>query len=116
MSVDLTRPWAPRAASSRPTVFHRTLVGHTGPVLGVAWGVLEGRAVAISASDDRTLRVWDLATGRSVVIPVLGEVHGVACRSSGAQPGALSVAVGTDRAFLVLELNSTVFDHLTTQA
>ena len=41
-----------------------SLEGHTGAVYGVA--VTPDGTRAVSASDDRTLRVWDLATGKSL--------------------------------------------------
>ena len=37
--------------------------GHGGPVNAVAAAELDGRPVVISGSNDRTVRVWDLATG-----------------------------------------------------
>ena len=37
--------------------------GHGEPVLSVAVAELDGRPVVISGSGDRTVRVWDLATG-----------------------------------------------------
>ena len=40
------------------------LKGHTGAVCGVA--VTPDGTRAVSASDDKTLRVWDLATGKSL--------------------------------------------------
>lgn len=42
----------------------QTFAGHTGGVLGAA--VLDGGARALSWSEDRTLRLWDLASGRSL--------------------------------------------------
>ena len=48
--------------------------GHGGEVLAVAAAELDGRPVVISGSDDRTVRVWDLATGAPVGDPFTG--HG----------------------------------------
>jgi WD40 repeat protein len=42
----------------------RTLIGHTGPVYGVAMSG-DGR-LAVSASSDKTLKVWDVASGREL--------------------------------------------------
>ncbi|MGW1109447.1 hypothetical protein ACWD4E_42680, partial [Streptomyces sp. NPDC002540] len=44
------------------------LTNHTGAVLvlAVATAVVEGRPVAVTGSDDGTVRVWDLATGQQV--------------------------------------------------
>ena len=50
----------------------RTLAGHTGAVHAVAVAALDGRPVAISGGGDRTVRVWDLATGSPVGDPFAG--------------------------------------------
>jgi WD40 repeat protein len=55
----------PLQASLRdPEVLVRTLTGHTGFVSGVA--VTPDGRYAISASEDETLKVWDLHTGQAV--------------------------------------------------
>jgi WD40 repeat protein len=41
----------------------RQLTGHTDQVNSVAVAELEGRPHAITAGDDRSVRVWDLTTG-----------------------------------------------------
>ena len=41
-------------------------------VRAVAVGELEGRPVVVSGSADRTVRVWDLATGAPVGDPFTG--------------------------------------------
>jgi WD40 repeat protein len=52
----------PQTASLREAgALLRTLAGHTNPVNGVA--VTPDGSRAVSASGDRTLKVWDLASG-----------------------------------------------------
>jgi WD40 repeat protein len=58
------------------------LAGHDGKVLAVACTELDGRAVAVTAGEDRTVRVWDLTTGTEVRSPISGHdgtVHAVTC-------------------------------------
>ena len=42
------------------------LVGHTDRVWAAATGTLDGRPVVATGSEDRTLRVWDAATGQQI--------------------------------------------------
>jgi WD40 repeat protein len=61
------RPWLrPLHAALHPpgTTLLRTLAGHSDPVLGVA--VSGDGQRAVSASRDKTLKVWDLETGAVV--------------------------------------------------
>ncbi|MFC7478970.1 hypothetical protein ACFQX7_01290 [Luedemannella flava] len=51
---------AHRASPPRP------LVGHTGGVTSMAIGALDGDPIAVSASRDGTVRVWNLLTGEPV--------------------------------------------------
>nr|WP_144298922.1 hypothetical protein [Streptomyces sp. TLI_235] len=40
---------------------HRPLTGHEGTVRGAATAVVQGRHLAVTGGDDRSVRVWDLA-------------------------------------------------------
>jgi hypothetical protein len=83
--------------------FRRALTGHTDRVGAVATGSVDGRSVAVTGSRDGTVRVWDLATGRSVGKPLTGpndsEVRAVATGSvdgrsvavTGSQDGTVRV-------------------------
>lgn len=57
------------------------MTGHTDSVSSVAVGVLDGAPVAVSGSIDQTVRVWDLASGRSIATMTAhkGGVRTVAC-------------------------------------
>ncbi|MEU2514477.1 hypothetical protein ABZ582_21120, partial [Streptomyces syringium] len=76
--------WKPvNAAGPTPSAALRnTMTGHTSVVWAVAYTELDGRPVAVTGSDDETLRVWDLRTGRPVGEPMTGHtgtVWEVAC-------------------------------------
>jgi WD40 repeat protein len=65
ISLGAPTPWLrPLRPALHPagTALLRTLEGHSGPVTGVA--VTPDGQRAVSASLDKTLKVWDLATGR----------------------------------------------------
>ncbi|WP_232666832.1 WD40 repeat domain-containing serine/threonine protein kinase [Pseudonocardia sp. TRM90224] len=47
-----------------------TLAGHTGSVWDIATGVVDGRVVVASSASDKTVRFWDLETGRQRGEPV----------------------------------------------
>jgi WD40 repeat protein len=48
--------------------------GHVGAVTAVTTAVRDGRPVAVTAGEDRTIRIWDLVTGKAVGSPLVG--HG----------------------------------------
>jgi len=71
------------------------LTGHGGTVQSVAFGTVAGTTVLATAADDRTVRLWDPATGRRVgdPVPVLVRVHDIAFAPDGRL--ALATAAGT---------------------
>jgi WD40 repeat protein/tRNA A-37 threonylcarbamoyl transferase component Bud32 len=73
-------PATPRAPVLAPA---RRLLGHAGPVWGVALSA-DGR-LALSGGQDGTLRLWDLATGREerVLVGAGPEVRAVALSADG---------------------------------
>ncbi|WP_081736260.1 caspase family protein [Amycolatopsis orientalis] len=73
------------------------LIGHTGPVLGIALGEFDGSSVAVTASSDQTARVWDLATGEQLISLVghTGSVNAVACGSLDGQMIAVTASRDT---------------------
>ena len=72
----LASPWRPLWASWQLRPPHQIITGHGGAVYAVAVAELDSRPVVVSGSDDRTVRVWDLATGNPVSDPFTG--HGKA--------------------------------------
>ncbi|WP_203854875.1 hypothetical protein, partial [Dactylosporangium siamense] len=75
------------------------LTGHTGTVWAVACTVLDGRPVAVTGSDDGTVRVWDLGYLRCIdVWPFWDAVRAVA-----AVGGWLVAAAGWDIAVFALD-------------
>ncbi|MFE7046632.1 hypothetical protein ACFU9X_46980, partial [Streptomyces atratus] len=78
--------------------FRCAFTGHDGEVLAVATGVVDGRPIAVTGSDDETVRVWDLTTGKQVGEPLTGhdgEVLGVA---TGVVDGRPIAVTGSDDA------------------
>ena len=66
------------------------LTQHEGPVTAVAMSAAPAGAVVVSAGEDRTLQVWDLASAAPLLdpMPVPGTVRAIAC-FSGTRPGAV---------------------------
>ncbi|MGW8881896.1 WD40 repeat domain-containing protein [Streptomyces sp. NPDC055663] len=81
--------------------FRNILTGHTRRVRVVATSSVEGRPVVVTGSDDKTVRVWDLATGKSLGEPFLhgsevlavavGVVNGLPVAVTGSEDGAVRV-------------------------
>lgn len=96
----------PRGVAARPrprpsAACKRTLYGHTGNVLGV--DVCNATNVLITASSDRSLRTWDLQTGRRLdtLYGHEGWVHAVAF----ARGGERAVSGSGDKTVRVWDLN-----------
>ncbi len=85
--------WSCTWASWRLARPHRAFTGHTGWVRAVAAAELEGRPVVISGSEDRSVRVWDLATGAPIGQPLTGHtswVRAVAAAELDGRPVVIS--------------------------
>jgi ABC-type nitrate/sulfonate/bicarbonate transport system substrate-binding protein len=62
------RPWTVPWAHWRTDAEHCIAGRHSGPVRAVAVGELDGRAIAVTGSDDQTLRVRDLSGSELAVV------------------------------------------------
>jgi hypothetical protein len=83
------------------------LTGHTGLVSGVATATLDGQPIAVSTSDDKTLRIWDLHTHQQIGTPLTGHtgtVRGVATTTLDGRPVAISA--GGDDTVRVWDLHT----------
>ena len=87
----------------------RTLQGHTGLVNAVA--VTPDGRQAISASDDRTLKVWDLASGPK--LRSLGP-HGRGQRRGGDARRPRAVSASEDRTLKVWDISAAAAPKLRT--
>jgi len=89
----------------------RRFEGHTGEVYGVCFSA-DGRR-ALSGSDDKTVRLWDVATGRELK-RFLGHDNWVRSVALSAD-GRLALSGGDDAAVVVWELETgrelKQFDH-----
>lgn len=83
------------------TACKRTLYGHTGSVLGV--DICGHEQVLMTASSDRSLRTWDLNTGRRLdtLYGHEGWVHAVTF----GQDGAIAVSGSGDKTVKIWDLN-----------
>ncbi|MGH3914087.1 MAG: hypothetical protein ACRDTC_11880, partial [Pseudonocardiaceae bacterium] len=97
--------WSARWASWRPQRPHHTLAGHSGPVVAVGVGKLDGRPVVVSGSTDGPVRVWELATGAPVGKPFTGHTDWVRAVAVGELAGRPVVISGSgDHTVRVWEL------------
>ena len=97
--------WRARWASWRLQHPHHQFTGHTGGVRSVTVGEVDGRPVAVSGSDDGSVRVWDLATGAAVSEPFIGHTGWVLSVAVGEVDGRSVVVSGSsDRSVRVWDL------------
>ncbi|WP_432040770.1 caspase family protein [Streptomyces chartreusis] len=103
-----TRPWTPRwATGTLVNLAHRTtLIGHTDSVHAVAVTKIDNRPHAITAGDDRTVRVWDLTSGteRTTLTGHTAPVYDVAVTKIDNHPHAITTS--NDRTVRVWDLTS----------
>jgi eukaryotic-like serine/threonine-protein kinase len=102
--LDAVRPRHPNQKDLRNFEWHylrrlcsanqRTLIGHVGPVTGVAFSP-DGKRLA-SASADGSIRIWDVATGQEPYDPLLGHVDRVTAVAF-SPDGKLLASAGADR-------------------
>ncbi|WP_405180961.1 caspase family protein [Nocardia sp. NBC_01377] len=83
-----------------------TLTGHTSQVSAVACTEIDGRPVAVTASDDNSVRVWDLSTGqqRAHLTGHTSQVSAVACTEIDGRP--VAVTASDDNSVRVWDLST----------
>ncbi|MFD6394955.1 caspase family protein, partial [Nocardia sp. NPDC060259] len=106
--LNRTLTWQPQWATGNLTHHaHRvTLTGHTDSVRAVACTVVDGDPVAVTGSDDHTVRVWDLTSGteRATLTGHTGLVTAVACTMIDGDP--VAVTTSYDHTVRVWDLTS----------
>ncbi|MFE3906330.1 trypsin-like peptidase domain-containing protein [Streptomyces sp. NPDC059153] len=110
--------WVPQWATGSgfsPAV-RDSLAGHSDDIFAVACTTLQGTPVAVTAGDDKTLRLWDIAAGAPIGQPLIGHssrVEEVACTSLDGSP--IAVTIDMDRTIRVWDLTSgTALGHAPT--
>src|SRR5207247_782600 len=101
------RPWTITWGHWPPS--HRnTLLGrHTVGVDSVAAATLDGIPVAVSGSEDGTVRVWDLRTGAALGKPLTGHAGPVNAVAVGKVSGIpVAVSSNSDRSVRVWDLRT----------
>jgi WD40 repeat protein len=95
-TLETQRSWSIDWAHLKAMSLYRLIGRHDLWVTAVAVGELEGRPVAVSGSDDKTVRVWDLADGSSIGDPMHGHQGPVRAVAVGELEGQPVVISGSD--------------------
>ena len=105
--LERKRPWVTPWAAWCSGSEHYVLGRHDGVVLSVAVGELDGRPIAISASADATLRVWDLQTATQHGEPLTGHNDRVMAVAVGELDGRpIAVSASADATLRVWDLQT----------
>jgi hypothetical protein len=86
------------APSPPPAIAENVLAGHTNTVESLSTTQLDGRPVIVSGSGDKTVRVWDLATGAPIGQPLTGHTHFVQSVATAQLNGRPVIVSGSDDA------------------
>ena len=98
--------WPRWSTGSPQPALRNTIVGQISPAHAISCAILDERPVAVTASYDPGVRVWDLLSGQPVGAPLEGhtrEVRGVACAVLDGRP--IAVTTGVDRTLRVWDLD-----------
>ncbi|MEO3785226.1 protein kinase [Actinocorallia sp. B10E7] len=88
---------SPSARPSFGQLVHPPLIDHGNDIRSIAVGTVDGSAVAVTGSDDQTVRVWDLATGRTLGAPLRGHTYWVQSVAFGVLRGSpIAVSASDD--------------------
>jgi WD40 repeat protein len=104
LGIDL--PWSARWAWWSASGAHRVLEGHTKDVLCVATADLDGRPIAVTGANDRTVRIWDLTSQRQVGKPLETTVPTSAVAIGDLDDYTVALAGGIDGVVHVWDLSS----------
>jgi WD40 repeat protein len=99
-NLELDRPWSTRWVRWRAVHAHQIVGRHSDPIAAVAIGELDSRPVAVSASQDGTVRVWDLERCLPVGEPLRGHEDVVNAVSMGELDGRPIAVSGSNDATL----------------